>query len=70
MEKNRPTKKDPRLAYLKNKSIQGIGFWESLPLKVVGYFDGRRGLPRKTENGLWLSPHIEKEIRAARMFDL
>lgn len=58
------TLKDTRVSSLKKGKIKGIGFFESIPLKVSGRIDGRRGLPRENDNGQWVSPHIEKEVRS------
>lgn len=48
---------------LRRGKVSSIGLFESIPLMVSGYLDGKRSLPR--ENGdVWMSPHIEKEIRS------
>lgn len=58
------TLKDTRVSSLKKGKVKSVGFFESLPLKITGCIDGRRGLPRENDNGQWVSPHIEKEIRS------
>ena len=56
--------KDTRISSLKKGKVKGVGFFESIPLKIAGRIAGRRGLPRKNENDQWVSPHIEKEVRS------
>lgn len=58
------TLKDTRVSSLKKGKVKGVGFFESIPLKIAGRIDGRRGLPRENDNGQWVSPHIEKEVRS------
>lgn len=52
----------------KKTAIRKLGFFESLPIKIKGYRDGRRGLPQKDENGQWHSPHLDKEIHTYAEF--
>lgn len=56
--------KNNRLSSLSKGKVKGVSFFESLPLKIAGRIDGRRGLPRETGEGQWSSPHIEKEVRS------
>lgn len=52
-----------RIHYLNSGRVKGVGFFESIPLKIAGRIDGKRGLPRE-DNGVWASAHIEKEVRS------
>lgn len=55
--------KNTRILNLRKGKVKRIGFFEKLWLKIAGYFDGRRNLPRKSDCG-WISPHIDKEVRS------
>lgn len=61
MKKN-PQKKS-RLSNLKKGKVKNVGFFEKLGLKIAGYSDGKRNLPRDSSCG-WMSPHLDKEIRS------
>lgn len=55
--------KATRISALDKGKTKGIGFFESIPLRIIGRNDGKHGLPRETD-GKWLSACIEKEIRS------
>ena len=55
--------RDMRIASLRKGKVKGVGFFESIPLKIAGRIDSKRSLPNEI-NGKWVSPHIEKEIRS------
>ena len=55
--------KNARVSNLNKGKVKGVGFFESIPLKVAGWKDGKHGLPREND-GHWVSPHIEREIRS------
>lgn len=55
--------RDMRIASLRKGKVKGVGFFESIPLKIAGRIDGKRSLPNEV-NGKWVSPFIEKEIRS------
>lgn len=38
-----------------------LGFFEKIKMKILGRRDGKRGLPKETEDGSWNSPHIVLE---------
>lgn len=61
---NNKSLRDTRVFSLRKGKVKGVGFFESIPLKIAGRIDGRRGLPRENDNGQWVSPHIEKEVRS------
>jgi hypothetical protein len=52
-----------RISKLSKGRLKGVGFWESIILKITGWIDGRRNLPRECE-GSWLSPHIDREVHS------
>ena len=56
--------KDTHVVHLRKGKIKGLGFWERILLKITGFLDGRRGLPREDENGYWTSPHLDKEVHS------
>ena len=56
--------KDTHVVHLRKGKIKGLGFWEKILLKITGFLDGRRGLPREDENGHWTSPHLDKEVHS------
>lgn len=65
--------KNSRTANLYKAKVKDLGFWEKISLKIAGFMDGVRGLPREDDKGNWLSPYIDKEIRSydefsSRMF--
>lgn len=43
-----------------------LGFFERIKMKILGRRDGKRGLPKETEDGSWSSPHIVLE---KKMYD-
>ena len=55
--------KNSRVSNLNKGKVKGVGFFESIPLKIAGRSDGKHGLPREAD-GEWLSPHIEREGRS------
>ena len=55
--------KNSRVSNLNKGKVKGVGFFESIPLKIAGRSDGKHGLPREND-GQWVSPHIEREIRS------
>ena len=62
MENNRT--KDYRIAGLAKGKIKSVGLIEGIVLKISGRIDGKRGLPRETSSGEWVSPRIDREVRA------
>lgn len=52
-----------RVSNLDKGKVKGIGFFEKTGLKIAGYADGKRGLPRSDASG-WMSPHTDREIRS------
>ncbi len=55
--------KTTRLSSLKKGKVKRIGFFEKIGLKISGYADGKRNLPRDGVSG-WMSPHLDKEVRS------
>lgn len=55
--------KTTRLSSLKKGKVKRIGFFERIALKIAGYADGKRNLPRDGASG-WMSPHLDKEVRS------
>ena len=51
-----------RLSYLEQNKFKNLGLLEKRRLISVGRADGLRSLPRKTEDGVYTSPYIEREI--------
>lgn len=60
--KNNQQKKS-RILSLKKGKVKPVGFFEKLWLKIAGYTDGKRNLPRDSVSG-WMSPHMDKEVRS------
>lgn len=56
--------KNSRITKLNKGKVKGVGFIEKIGLKIAGFIDGKRGLPRKEETGEWISPHLIREIHA------
>lgn len=56
--------KDVRISNLQRGKMKGIGFFEGIGLNIRGRIDGARNLPRENGDGCWISPHIEREVRA------
>lgn len=61
MENNQ--QKTTCLSCLKKGKVKRIGFFEKIELKIAGYADGKRNLPRDGASG-WMSPHLDKEVRS------
>ena len=53
-----------RLAFLEQNKIKNLGLLEKRRLISAGRADGARNLPRKTEDGVYTSPYIEREINS------
>lgn len=56
--------KKGRISKLSKGKVKGIGFFEGIGLKIAGRIDGSRNLPRECDNGYWISPHLDREIRS------
>lgn len=56
--------KDSRISNLSKGKVKGIGFFEGIGLKIRGRIDGARNLPRENNDGSWVSPHLEREVRS------
>ena len=56
--------RDTRISKLQKGKLKGIGFFEGIGLKIRGRIDGARNLPRECDDGHWLSPHLDKEVRS------
>lgn len=48
----------------RSKKIKEVGLLEKSKMKRAGRSDGKRGLPRKCEDGIWTSPFLQKEMHA------
>ncbi len=59
-----------RLRYEKVNTGQGrkVGFLEAIVLKVTGFFDGRKGLPRRTDDKGWYSPFMNRDVNSYEEF--
>ena len=55
--------KKVRVANLNKGKLKDISFFEKITLKVRGFVDGKRGLPRE-DKGDWVSPHLDREVRS------
>lgn len=55
--------KTTRLSSLKKEKVKRVSFFEKIELKIAGYMDGKRCLPRESDYG-WISPHMDKEVRS------
>lgn len=53
-----------RFTNLRKGRIKGVGFFEKICLKSVGFIDGKRNLPRENQSGKWVSPHLDREVRS------
>lgn len=60
--------KHTRLTNLSKGKSKKLGLMETLEQRTAGYMDGSRALPRQNENGEWVSPHMDKEVRAYEEF--
>ena len=45
-----------------------VGFFESIGLKIKGSCDGRKGLPRQTDDKDWYSPFMNQEVNSFEEF--
>lgn len=45
-----------------------VGFIESIVLKITGYCDGRKGLPRQTDDNAWYSPFMSRDVNSYEEF--
>ena len=45
-----------------------VGFIESIVLKIAGYCDGRKGLPRQTDDNAWYSPFMSRDVNSYEEF--
>lgn len=59
--------KKARIINLRRGKVKRIGLFEKLWLKIAGYFDGKRNLPRESDYG-WISPHMDKEVHSYDQF--
>lgn len=41
-----------------------LGTFESIALKFIGYQDGHKGLPRLTDENVWYSTYMEREVKS------
>ena len=59
-----------RWRYIKVNTGKGrrVGFFEAIALKVTGFFDGRRGLPRQTDDKGWYSPFMNRDVNSYEEF--
>jgi hypothetical protein len=58
-----------RISSLDRGNVKGVGFLEGTGLKIIGYIDGKRGLPRESVTGEWVSPHLDRELRSFDEFN-
>lgn len=56
--------KNTRISKLSKGKVKGVGFFEKIGLKIAGIIDGKRSLPRENKTGIWLSPHLDREVRS------
>lgn len=56
--------KNSRISKLSKGKIKGLGLFEKISLKIAGFIDGRRSLPRENSVGGWISPHLDREVRS------
>ncbi len=45
-----------------------VGFFESVGLKIKGFCDGRKGIPRQTDKDDWFSPFMNQEVNSFEEF--
>lgn len=57
-----------RLKNLKNGKIRSIGFLEKYSMKYAGWVDGRKGLLRCNEDGMWQSVVLKQEMDSYEEF--
>lgn len=56
--------RNTRISKLSTERVKGIGVFESIVLKITGCIDGTRKLPRECDDGHWISPHLDREVRS------
>lgn len=56
--------KNARISKLSRGKVKGVGFFEKIGLKIAGFIDGRRSLPRENPAGGWVSPHLDREVHS------
>lgn len=56
--------RNSRISKLGKGKVKGVGFFEGILLKITGRIDGARNLPRECDDGHWLSPHLDREVRS------
>lgn len=57
-----------RITSLHKGKVKSLGLFETLKMKLLGWLDGRRGLPREDDEHGWRSPHLDREVRAYEEF--
>lgn len=60
--------RDSRISKLSKEKVKGVRLLETIYLKIIGYIDGTRNLPRECGDGKWISPHLDREIRSYHEF--
>lgn len=68
MQMNRAKLCKQRHRKLGNGKAKKIGFIESIGLKLIGYYDGRKGLPRQMDEKKWCSPFMNYEANSYKEF--
>ena len=63
-----PDAKSERLFRRSKKAVKKVGVFEGLQLKFTGWRDGVRNLPREDDQGHWVSPHLDREVRSYEEF--
>ena len=64
MNNTRRKMRGSQMAHLKRGNVRKVGPIEAFIVKRHGKNDGRKGLPKQTENGLWCSPWMKKDEAA------
>ena len=62
--KNTLKMKNSRISKLSKGKVKGVRFSEKIGLKIAGYIDGKKSLPRENSSGDWISPHLDREVRS------
>lgn len=57
-----------RLKTLARGKAKHIGFFEAIPLKILGCADGARGMPQNSDGSGWNSAFMNREINAYEEF--
>ena len=57
-----------RLRKLNKGKRKRLGFWETVMLKLTGYRDGKKGLPRVIDDNVWYSPFMNREVNSYEEF--